>query len=156
VLGLRQQLLELREGVVELVVAERREVVARRVHGRDVRLAVVLRREGRPVGVVSDVHQPDGNAAALLLRPDLLRERRAPRDAANVPADREAGQFRAGRHDCRIAERQQVAVRVVRMEDGQARRGSRLRQGGSRKGQGQDAGGGNQAFRHVQVPRALL
>jgi len=51
------------------------------VERRDVRLALVFGRERRPVAVVADVHQPHRDPAPLLLGADLLRERRAPRDA---------------------------------------------------------------------------
>ena len=118
------QLLQLRQRVVELVVAERDEVVADRVHRRHVGLALVLGRERRAVAVVADVDQPHGDAAPLLLGADLLHERRAPRDAADVGAHLQLTDRRSRRHQRRVAERQQVAVGVVGMEDGEpGRRG---------------------------------
>ncbi len=99
------------------MVAERAEVVSRRVHGRDVGLALVFDRERGAVGVVARIDQPHRRAPLPHLFPDLLHECRPAGDPADIPVLPQP--LDVGGCRIRIAERLQVAVGVVGVQDGQ-------------------------------------
>ena len=128
--GVRDELADLGERVVELVVPECREVVARRVHRGHVGVAVILGREGCAVADVPRVDQPDGRPGDGEALADLPHERGPAGDTPDVAAVGQVRDGRTRRDGLGIVERQQVAVRVVRMQDRQGVRANR--RGGAR------------------------
>lgn len=142
VAGEGQDALGVGQAVAELVVPDRREGVAGGVHGLDVRLPVVFERERGAVGEVSRVDEPDGGVLRLEFLADPLDQRSAPRDAADVRPRGEPLQAGARRHDSGVAERQQVTVRVVRVEDRQRDRAGPA--GGDEQGQPEQVGEGQE------------
>ena len=107
------------------MVTETTECVARSIHGRNVRFAVILRRKSRSVGKIPGVDQPHGRSLPTEFVAEALDNCGSARNTTYIRSRDELRQIRSEGRSRRIAERQEVAVGVICVKDGQ---GNLLRQ----------------------------